>query len=296
MELRQLRYFVKARELMNFTEAAAGLNISQSTLSQQIRQLENELGIPLFDRIGKRIALTEAGKLFYDYALKTVASANSGFELLKDLQELKTGNLTIGVSPGLRHLFTPVLVKFMQRYPLVKMQVIFGSSDELKNRLLNHQTDLLLTFEDLMMHEHLEYQPLFQSALCLAIARKHPLAQKSNITLKEVAELPLVLAAKGHSTREFIDDAFARHRLNPQVAAEINDIPTLIELVKTGKWHTVLTQSSISSSDKLVAVPITGRNIRRAMLIRLQGAYETKAQKEFRRLILEESKNPAVPS
>lgn len=291
-----MRYFVKARELMNFTEAAAGLNISQSTLSQQIRQLENELGIPLFDRIGKRIALTEAGKLFYDYALKTVASANSGFELLKDLQELKTGNLTIGVSPGLRHLFTPVLVKFMQRYPLVKMQVIFGSSDELKNRLLNHQTDLLLTFEDLMMHEHLEYQPLFQSALCLAIARKHPLAQKSNITLKEVAELPLVLAAKGHSTREFIDDAFARHRLNPQVAAEINDIPTLIELVKTGKWHTVLTQSSISSSDKLVAVPITGRNIRRAMLIRLQGAYETKAQKEFRRLILEESKNPAVPS
>lgn len=294
MELRQLRYFLKARELMNFTEAAAMMNISQSTLSQQIRQLENELGIPLFDRIGKRIALTEAGKLFYDYALKTVSSANSGLELLQDLKELKSGSLTIGVSPGLRHLFTPVLVKFMQLYPAIKMEIIFGSADELKNRILHHQADLLLTFEELMMHEQLEYKPLFQSTLCLALARKHPLAQKNSITLREVAELPLVLAAKGHSTREFIDDAFARHRLYPEVAAEINDIPTIVELVKTGKWNSVLTQSSISSSDKLIAIPITGKNIRRAMIIRLKDAYESKAQKEFRRLIAEESKSRAL--
>jgi LysR family cyn operon transcriptional activator len=70
MELRQLKYFLKAKELLNFTEAAEQLNISQSTLSQQIKQLEDELDIPLFNRIGKRVTLTEAGALFADFAFK----------------------------------------------------------------------------------------------------------------------------------------------------------------------------------------------------------------------------------
>lgn len=68
MELRQLRYFLKAKELLNFTEAAKVLNISQSTLSQQIKQLENELDVPLFNRVGKRITLTEAGEIFSEYS------------------------------------------------------------------------------------------------------------------------------------------------------------------------------------------------------------------------------------
>ena len=76
MELRQLKYFLKAKELLNFTEAARALNISQSTLSQQIKQLEDELNVPLFNRIGKRITLTEAGNLFSEYALQSINRAN----------------------------------------------------------------------------------------------------------------------------------------------------------------------------------------------------------------------------
>ena len=76
MELRQLKYFLKAKELLNFTEAANALHISQSTLSQQIMQLEGELNVPLFNRIGKRISLTEAGGLFAEYALQSVTRAN----------------------------------------------------------------------------------------------------------------------------------------------------------------------------------------------------------------------------
>src|SRR5262249_25691737 len=88
MELRQLRYFTKAKDLLNFTEAAKALNISQSTLSQQIKQLEAELGIQLFNRIGKRIMLTEAGEMFSEYALQSIDKANQGLLLLADLNNL----------------------------------------------------------------------------------------------------------------------------------------------------------------------------------------------------------------
>ncbi|MEI7488459.1 MAG: LysR family transcriptional regulator [Chryseobacterium sp.] len=96
MELRQIRYFLKAKELLNFMEAANHLYISQSTLSQQINQLEDELGIPLFNRIGKRIALTEAGAVFSEYAEKSLLKSHEGFLALRDLKDLKTGELTIG--------------------------------------------------------------------------------------------------------------------------------------------------------------------------------------------------------
>lgn len=86
MELRQLRYFLKAKELMNFTEAANALHISQSTLSQQIKQLETEIDTPLFNRIGKRIQLTEAGNIFADFAKKSVRSSEESLLAMHDLK------------------------------------------------------------------------------------------------------------------------------------------------------------------------------------------------------------------
>lgn len=112
MELRQLKYFLKAKELLNFTEAASALFISQSTLSQQIKQLEDELQVPLFNRIGKRITLTEAGDLFSVYAQQSVNKATDGFELLKDLNNLETGKVAIGVTYALRHVVTKALIVF----------------------------------------------------------------------------------------------------------------------------------------------------------------------------------------
>src|SRR3954463_12885756 len=109
MELRQLRYFIRSAELLNFTEAAHTLYISQSTLSQQIKQLEDELGIPLFDRIGKRVHLTEAGGLFLPYARQTLVDSEGGRFVIDDLKGLKTGELKIGVTYGLSALLTPVL-------------------------------------------------------------------------------------------------------------------------------------------------------------------------------------------
>ncbi|TWR26421.1 LysR family transcriptional regulator [Mucilaginibacter pallidiroseus] len=290
MELRQLRYFIKAKELLNFTEAADSLNISQSTLSQQIKQLEDELDIPLFNRIGKRIALTEAGQLFYNYALQSVNRANNGKLMLQELNQLQAGSLNIGVTYGLRYLLTPALMRFLRKFPKVKVQVVFGTSEELRHRLLSLELDILLTFEEVVHDAHLTYELLFESPLCLVSSAKDPVAQHDQVLLKDVVALPLVLPSNGFSTREFINNTLLQNKLSPNIALEINDIPTLLDLVKAGNWYTILAKTTVKGSG-LSAVPIKGKNmVRKAMIITMTDVYEKKAVGQFRKFMLDEVK------
>lgn len=282
MELRQLRYFIKAKELLNFTAAAEALNISQSTLSQQIKQLEIELDTPLFNRIGKRITLTEAGDLFYSYALQTVNKANSGLTLLKDLGDLKTGDLCIGVTYGLRHLLTPALIAFLTDYPGITVKVVFGTSEELHDKLIGLQLDLVLAFEEIVADENLTYTLLFESPLCLVAAKNSPLSGKKGIDLAEISDLPIVLPAAGYSTRKFVSDIFAKNNIHPKISVEINDIPTLLDLVKSGKWYTILAKTTVAIDKELAIFPINSiKMTRRAMIITHQDAYQKKAAHYF---------------
>lgn len=255
MELRQLKYFLKAKELLNFTEAAKSLNISQSTLSQQIKQLEDELNVLLFNRIGKRITLTEAGELFSEYALQSINKANEGLMLLKDLNNLNTGKITIGVVYSMRILIVKALIKFAVKYPNIKIQVVFGTTKDLLEKLNTHHFDFVLTFHEGAKHPQLNYQTLLKSTMVLVTAKKSSLADKSSISLEEVARLPLALPFSGYSTIRFFVDSFNQKNLDPNICMEINDIPTLFEIVKSGHWHTILSKTSVNDP-KVVGIPI----------------------------------------
>lgn len=286
MELRQLKYFLKAKELLNFTEAANNLHISQSTLSQQIKQLESELNVALFNRIGKRITLTEAGEMFAEYALQSVNRANDGFLLLNDLNNLNTGKIAIGATYGLRDLLTKKLIQFTKQFPKIKIQIVFGTSNELVEKLNQFQLDFILTFNENTNEAHFKYQTLFSSPMTLVTSKKSILANKTSITLKEIAALPLAIPASGYSTIQFMNKAFNENNLKPNICIEINDVPTIFELVKTGNWHTFLSQPSISEKD-LFTIPIEGKNMTRiAMIISLKDAYEKKAVKKFYDLLI----------
>lgn len=285
MELRQIKYFLKAKELLNFTEAAKILNISQSTLSQQIKQLEIELDVPLFNRIGKRIILTEAGEMFSEYASQSLNKANEGLLLLKDLNNINTGKITIGVIYSMRILFVKALIKFAEQYPNIKIQVVFGTTKDLLEKLNTHHFDFVLTFHEKAKHPYLKYQTLITSNMVLVTAKKSSLANKRSITLKEVAKLPLALPFSGYSTIQFFVDSFNQKNLDPNICMEINDIPTLFEIVKTGHWHTILSKTSVNDPN-VVGIPIEGKNMRRTiMIISLKEAYEKKAVKKFFELL-----------
>jgi len=277
MELRQLRYFLKAKELLNFTEAATALNISQSTLSQQIKQLEDELNVPLFNRIGKRVTLTEAGDLFSDYALQSINKANEGLLLLRDLKNLNVGNITVGVIYSMRILFAKILIKFANQYPNIKIKVVFGTTKDLLERLNLHHFDFILTFHEEPIEPHLKCQTVLKANMVLVTAKDSEIAQKANITLQEVADLPLALPFSGNNSIQFFDQSFGQQSLVPNICMEINDIPTLFEVVKTGHWHTILSDTSVNDPD-VVAIPIEGEKMRRTiMIISLREAYEKKA-------------------
>ncbi|MDV7695632.1 LysR substrate-binding domain-containing protein [Chryseobacterium soli] len=282
MELRQIRYFLKAKELLNFTEAANQLYISQSTLSQQIRQLEEELGIPLFNRIGKRIVLTEAGSIFAGYAEKSLLKSQEGFLALKDLQELKGGELNIGVTYGMRQTLIQPLISFSKEYPDIKFNIIFGTTSELMEKLQHLELDFALTFAAGNRQEIFTYHPLFTSPMTLVASRNSEWAHKKSVTLKEIADLPLAMPAKGYSTTRFVTEAFGSSGLSPRIFIEINDIPTLLELAKSGNWYTILAQTTMTENGELITIPIKGKNmIRTAMLVTLKDAYEKKAMKVF---------------
>lgn len=287
MELRQLRYFLKAKELLNFTEAATALNISQSTLSQQIKQLEDELNVPLFNRIGKRITLTEAGHLFSEYALQSINRANEGLLLLRDLKNLNTGKITVGVIYSMRILFARILIRFASQYPNIKIQVVFGTTKDLLERLNLHHFDFILTFHDEPLELHLKYQTLLKANMVLVTAKNSSLAQKTGISLREVAELPLALPFSGKNSIQFFEESFGQNNLVPNVCMEINDIPTLFEIVKTGHWHTILSDTSVNDPD-VTAIPIDGKNMRRTiMIISLREAYEKKAVTKLYKMLAE---------
>lgn len=282
MELRQLKYFLKAKELLNFTEAAHSLHISQSTLSQQIKSLEDELKIPLFNRIGKHITITEAGELFSVYALQSVNKAKDGFHLLNDLNNLNVGKIKIGVTYALRHVLSQGLIEFARQYPKIQFEIVFATSNELLAKLEDFELDVVLTFRETPSENHFKHEILFTSQMTLVMSAGSELNKRKTVSLKEIAELPLALPAKGYSTAQFINEAFSKNGHKPDIAIEINDIPTLLELVKTGSWYTVLTQTTVENEKDLRAVPIKGKNmLRTAMIISLREVYEKKAVKSF---------------
>ena len=285
MELRQLKYFMKAKQLLNFTEAARSLNISQSTLSQQIKQLEEELDVLLFNRIGKRIILTEAGEMFSQYALQSIDKANQGLLLLKDLNNLNTGKIIIGVIYSMRLPFAKALIQFAKQYPNIKIQVVFGTTKDLLDKLNLHHFDFVLTFYEKAKHPHFKYQTLLTSNMVLVTSKKSSFAGRKSISLKEVAKLPLALPFSGSSTIQFFVESFSQKKLDPNICMEINDIPTLFEIVKTGHWHTILSETSVNDPH-VVGIPIEGKNMRRTiMIVSLKEAYEKKAVQKFYELL-----------
>lgn len=193
MELRQLKYFKEACELQNFSEAARVLHISQSTLSQQIKQLEDELDVLLFDRIGKRVVPTEAGLAFLPYAVRAIRDAENGKQIIRDLKGIETGVLHVGVTYSMSPLLIAALGLFSKTYPKIKVNVSLGTSEELLDRLEANQLDFVLSFKPEGVSEHLETMPLFSSMLRFIVHCSHPLAELSSITLKRLSETPLIL-------------------------------------------------------------------------------------------------------
>lgn len=256
MELRQLKYFITSADTLNFTEAARQCFITQSTLSQQIKQLETELGVQLFERIGKRVFLTETGRDFLPYARQTVADADYGVQRIKDIEDLKTGRLCIGTTFGLSALITDAIARFSEQYPEIHLEVMFLKQDELIEAVRERKVDFALTFEMMEKDDLLTEQPVKTYHLCAIVSDQNPLAQQATVSLRQLADYNICTPARGMNARRMFDTLTNKKGIELQPKLEINEIHTLLHLVRTGRWVAILVDSIIHGEDGLCAVPL----------------------------------------
>lgn len=287
MELRQIRYFVYTAQLLNFSEAARQLNITQSTLSQQIKQLETDLGMPLFLRNSHSVVLTEAGNELLPQATATLQSVEACVNRLRDLQKMQAGQLNIGATYSFSPVLTETMLSFMKLYPGIKLNVLYKSMEELLDCLDHRKIDFVLSFKPLHTHPSILSQSLFQNHLAAIVSITHPLAQQTSVTPEELMHYDLALPACGLQARNVFDsivDDLSRYH----VRIELNEVHILLQLASESHLVTVLSEALVDESKHLKAIPIVSEKaVMEGCVHRHRDAYFKASAKEFIRLLCE---------
>lgn len=287
MELRQLKYFAKAAETLNFSDAAKALNIAQSSLSQQIKQLEEELGVQLFLRNSHSIRLTEAGELMLPHALRTIHDAEACTDRIHDLRQLLTGTLNVGVTHSFSPILTETVVSFMKLYPRIKLNVIYKPMGELMELLAKRELDFVLAFKPNQTMPDVESHILFQNSLSAVVNAGHPLARKEKVTLTELEHYDLALPSKGLQARNAFDSVITPYN-NFHIRLELNEVNILLRLIRQTNLVTVLAEDSIFNAHEVKAVPLDVPDNEMVGCVHiLKDTYHKHSIKEFIRLLTE---------
>lgn len=233
MELRTLRVFIEVVREDGFTAAARSLNSTQSTVSKSVKQLEDEIGVPLLDRIGHRIELTAAGRIVHRRALAILAERDDLVTEIDELRGMARGSLRIGLPPlGSSTLFAPLFAIYRSRWPGIEISLVEHGSKRLEEMVLAGELDLAASL--LPVVEELEVRPVRDERLKVLLPKGHPLAGRKRLGLRDLADSPLILFETGFALNQIILSACDRLRIRPTIAARSGQIDFIIELVAAG--------------------------------------------------------------
>lgn len=287
MELRQLKYFIKTAQTLNFSEAARSLYITQSTLSQQIKALEDELGCPLFERNSHNVSLTESGEIMVPLVKQILHDAEVCKSQIMDLQELITGSLNIGATFSFSPLVKETIKDFISRYPGVRLNVINRSMEELMEMLRRREVDFVLAFKPDTLFDEIESQVLFEDRLSVIMSKNHPLAACESISPDEIKKHPLAIPAKGLQARNMIDKYFNFSSGDFSVSLEVNSVYNLLEVVESSKLITILSEATIRDRNTLKAIPLELPDKMQGCVHTLKKTYHKRSAEEFIKMLSE---------
>jgi LysR family cyn operon transcriptional activator len=288
MELTQLRYFVKLADELNFTGAAKKLFITQSTLSLSIKRLEDECGTPLFDRIGKCTYLTDAGRIFVEFARRAIKETEAGMRSVKENNGIYTVRLHIGVTFSLHDILNDCILRFTQQFPEAELSIVESNSvKELEALTTNGDIDFAFTYSSRRMSPLLECTQLFETPLCVIAHKDHKVAQRDVISINELGDYPFVFFPYGIHTRMQIEQMFLKANMPviiPKI--EVNDAGMILRMVDTGRWLTILSQGVVANKDSLKAIRISGAdNKLRGCIIRPKAKHVSVLENAFCEII-----------
>lgn len=231
MELLQLKYFQTVARIEHMTKAAQELSIAQPSLSQTIKRLEDEIGVPLFDRKGRRIRLNRYGKIFLEKAELAFSVLQEGKQEVIDLAKINEDSISMAV---MRTPIVPDLLgSFRKEHPFVRFRVKQISRATIQHQLENGEIDLCITPYQLEQDRPLHSRLLMHDEIYLVVPKTHPLATKKSVDLHDIAHEPFVLKANG-AFRETTDTYCRMAGFQPDIAFEVDDSLSIRGLVSEG--------------------------------------------------------------
>jgi DNA-binding transcriptional LysR family regulator len=269
MQLAQVEAFLETARQGNLSRAAESLHVTQPALTARLQGLETELGLALFVRGRRGMALTDAGRAFLPYAERAAMALDEGAGLLRDLGRGGTGELVLGAAPAISTYVLPgLLVRFTERHPRVRLVVRTGHSEEILAMALRREIDLGLVRE--LRHPDIESRPLYEDELVLVAAASHPLAARAHIPIEDIATARLILFDRTSSYYDLTNAVFRQAGVAPGGVMELDNIDAAKQMVGQGLGIALLPFTAVArelDAGDLRAVTLDGlRPIRRRIV------------------------------
>ncbi|SES68556.1 LysR family transcriptional regulator, transcription activator of glutamate synthase operon [Salinibacillus kushneri] len=247
MELRQIKYFIKVAELEHVSEAAAELHVAQSAVSRQIANLENELGVKLFLRGGRKIQLTPVGEIFLERVKSAMVEFEKAEREIYEYLNPESGNIRLGFPTSLAAKTLPnVISAFRKEHPQIGFQLYQGTVSELTEAVISGQIDIAFVSPVPSHHEEVKGHIFFTEKMMALLPNNHEFANEPYLRLVQLRYEPFVIFRQGYHIREIIMKACSQVGFQPRIAFEGEDVDTIKGLVSAGLGVSLLPEITLN--------------------------------------------------
>ncbi|MCW8824996.1 MAG: LysR family transcriptional regulator [Gammaproteobacteria bacterium] len=291
--IRQLEIFIAVSRAESYTQAAKAVHLTQPAVSMQIKQLEHQLGIPLFEQLGKKIYLTEAGKEIYQHARNIVEQLSEMETFIDNLKGLNHGKLRISVATTANYFAPTLLSTFYQRFPGVTVSLDITNRQTLIQQLEENEVDLVIMGQP-PKNMALDAIPFMDNPLVIIAPTKHPLSKKKKITLSQLEDEVFLVRESGSGTRIAMENFFKKHNLQLTTGMEISSSEAIKQSVSAGMGLGIIQVDAIQTEltlKQLVILNVEHLPIQRHWyIVHRKGKRLSMLANAFKQFIIDESK------
>ncbi|WP_281883391.1 LysR family transcriptional regulator [Paenibacillus sp. YYML68] len=285
MELLQLQYFITVARLEHMTEAARSLHVTQSSLSKTIQRLEEDLGVPLFDRTGKKLRLNAFGSQFLQRAERALFELEQGRQELRDMASPEYGTIELAVTTA--STLPNILRAFRDKRPHVQFHVQMVHTERMTTLLRRGEVDFCLSSPP-VQEDDIECQIVLVDPILLAVPQGHRLANRSQVLLTELRDEWFVGVKKGYGARDFIDQLCQSAGFEPKFVYEGDEPARLSALIEAGVGIAFIPSSARNPRDPICYLQIEEEQlVRQIALCWHKSRYLSRAAQEFREVVIE---------
>ncbi|BCA80399.1 selenium metabolism-associated LysR family transcriptional regulator [Desulfuromonas sp. AOP6] len=269
MDIKKLEVFCKVVDLKSFSKAAESVSLTQPTISEHIRQIEELLGEKLLDRLGREVLPTPAGELLYRYAVRLIKLRDETVQAMRQFSGKLSGDLVLGAStiPG-AYILPRVIESFQSLHPSIRLRLKIADTAKTIHHLLSGEMEIGIIGAPTKVPA-LESRKIFSDRLILVVPPRHSWAKISTVTLEDLPMQPFILREEGSGSRTVMNEELLRHGFNPAAlspVAEIDSSEAVRQAVKAGLGIAILSSLAVAEDleqGSLVQVAIEGIDIRR---------------------------------